>query len=79
MNIAMEQTEVCFLAVDCRRLFRHKCRAAFQRYLCLLQEYVNGQLKNKYGNAFIRGNNGAPAAATCLCRISSFESCKPDA
>ena len=25
---------------------------------CLLQEYVNGQLKNKYGDAFIRGNNG---------------------
>lgn len=23
------------------------------------QEYVNGQLKNKYGDAFIRGNNGA--------------------
>ena len=26
------------------------------------QEYVNGQLKNKYGDAFIRGNNGARAA-----------------
>ena len=23
-----------------------------------MQEYVNGQLKNKYGDAFIRGNNG---------------------
>lgn len=23
------------------------------------QEYVNGQLKNHYGDAFIRGNNGA--------------------
>lgn len=23
------------------------------------EEYVNGQLKNKYGDAFIRGNNGA--------------------
>lgn len=22
------------------------------------QEYVDGQLKNKYGDAFIRGNNG---------------------
>ena len=21
------------------------------------QEYVNGQLKNKYGDAFVRGNN----------------------
>ncbi|GFH29811.1 U6 small ribonucleoprotein F, partial [Haematococcus lacustris] len=24
------------------------------------EEYVNGQLKNKYGDAFIRGNNGEP-------------------
>lgn len=23
-----------------------------------VQEYVNGQLKNHYGDAFIRGNNG---------------------
>jgi hypothetical protein len=23
------------------------------------EEYVNGQLKAKYGDAFIRGNNGA--------------------
>ncbi len=22
------------------------------------EEYVNGQLKNKYGDAFLRGNNG---------------------
>jgi len=22
------------------------------------EEYVNGQLRNKYGDAFIRGNNG---------------------
>ena len=29
------------------------------RLLKLVQEYVNGQLKNKYGDAFIRGNNGA--------------------
>jgi U6 snRNA-associated Sm-like protein LSm6 len=27
--------------------------------LARAQEYVNGQLKNKYGDAFIRGNNGA--------------------
>jgi hypothetical protein len=27
---------------------------------CAVQEYVNGQLKNKYGDAFIRGNNGEP-------------------
>ena len=24
------------------------------------EEYVNGQLKNKYGDAFLRGNNGKP-------------------
>uniref|UniRef100_A0A8C0MP11 U6 snRNA-associated Sm-like protein LSm6 n=1 Tax=Canis lupus familiaris TaxID=9615 RepID=A0A8C0MP11_CANLF len=24
------------------------------------EEYVNGQLKNKYGDAFIRGNNECP-------------------
>ena len=23
------------------------------------EEYVDGQLKNRYGDAFIRGNNGA--------------------
>lgn len=28
------------------------------------EEYVNGQLKNKYGDAFIRGNNGN--SAICL-------------
>ena len=26
------------------------------------EEYVNGQLKNKYGDAFIRGNNGQSIA-----------------
>lgn len=30
------------------------------------EEYVNGQLKNKYGDAFIRGNNGnAPSCYSC--------------
>ena len=30
------------------------------------EEYVNGQLKNKFGDAFIRGNNGvhAPGAVS---------------
>ena len=27
------------------------------------EEYINGQLKNKHGDAFIRGNNGR------LCKI----------
>ncbi|KAK2157957.1 hypothetical protein LSH36_180g01090 [Paralvinella palmiformis] len=31
------------------------------------EEYVNGQLKNKYGDVFIRGNNGAtPAKLPCV-------------
>lgn len=28
------------------------------------EEYVNGQLKNKYGDAFIRGNNGMTGVMT---------------
>lgn len=37
------------------------------------EEYVNGQLKNKYGDAFIRGNNGkqkqlaANLRLICMC------------
>lgn len=30
------------------------------------EEYVNGQLKNKYGDAFIRGNNGKFAVVVVL-------------
>lgn len=30
------------------------------------EEYVNGQLKNKYGDAFIRGNNGKPCGYRVL-------------
>ena len=30
------------------------------------EEYVNGQLKNKYGDAFIRGNNGKGTKAVDL-------------
>lgn len=29
------------------------------------EEYVNGQLKNKYGDAFIRGNNGKHIKPQC--------------
>lgn len=29
------------------------------------EEYVNGQLKNKYGDAFIRGNNGKLIDRVC--------------
>lgn len=28
------------------------------------EEYVDGQLQNRYGDAFIRGNNGAPPSTT---------------
>ena len=31
------------------------------------EEYVNGQLKNKYGDAFIRGNNGNYLSIVLLC------------
>ena len=34
----------------------------------ITQEYVNGQLKNKFGDAFIRGNNGRhPSPSELLC------------
>jgi hypothetical protein len=41
-----------------------------------LQEYVNGQLKNKYGDVFIRGNNGRwldCKLAWGLCSMSGVE------
>jgi U6 snRNA-associated Sm-like protein LSm6 len=30
------------------------------------EEYVNSQLKNKYGDCFIRGNNGEPARDSAM-------------
>lgn len=30
------------------------------------EEYVNGQLKNKYGDAFLRGNNGKTWSKTVV-------------
>jgi hypothetical protein len=40
--------------------------------MCCMQEYVNGQLKNKYGDVFIRGNNGEWCTAlACLYLQSS--------
>ncbi len=39
---------------SCRsRLFRRYMNIALEQ----TEEYVNGQLKNKYGDAFLRGNN----------------------
>ena len=37
------------------------------------EEYVNGQLKNKYGDAFIRGNNGKSLWGLSLMTRSSFD------
>ena len=36
------------------------------------EEYVNGQLKNKYGDAFIRGNNGECIAYRLLFVRSNY-------
>ncbi|KAK2641579.1 hypothetical protein Ddye_023342 [Dipteronia dyeriana] len=34
------------------------------------EEYVNGQLKNKYGDAFIRGNNGNDSRIIYSCYLT---------
>lgn len=36
------------------------------------EEYVNGQLKNKYGDAFIRGNNGNSSFLCCVYVLQCF-------
>ncbi len=56
-------------AADARQLEAptHPCMA-----LHASQEFVNGQLKNKYGDAFIRGNNGE---TTCSTPMSHCRSC----
>ena len=33
------------------------------------QEFVNGQLRRSYGDAFIRGNNG-PLQRHCICHLA---------
>ena len=35
------------------------------------EEYVGGQLKNKYGDCFIRGNNGARFCLACVICINT--------
>ncbi|PKA54838.1 putative small nuclear ribonucleoprotein F [Apostasia shenzhenica] len=37
------------------------------------EEYVNGQLKNKYGDAFIRGNNGRSSDNVPSCTIATAD------
>ena len=39
------------------------------------EEYVNGQLKNKYGDAFIRGNNGISSPVEIYFRSHFFQCC----
>jgi small nuclear ribonucleoprotein (snRNP)-like protein len=69
MNIAMEQTEARLRrrthTARAQRRCNPRVHVAFTRasltHLHLhprAQEYSNGVLKNKYGDAFIRGNNG---------------------
>ena len=62
MNIAMEQTEVSSEQMGRLSMSAWNIDVTHSG----LQEYVNGQLKNKYGDAFIRGNNGERPAALCM-------------
>lgn len=43
------------------------------------EEYVNGQLKNKYGDCFIRGNNGENGIQRAGLRWSTWFSLPPRA
>jgi hypothetical protein len=36
------------------------------------EEYANGQLKNKYGDAFIRGNNGQLHLLLCFVLFATY-------
>ena len=36
------------------------------------EEYVDGELKNKYGDCFIRGNNGTRRSFRCECHSGRF-------
>lgn len=36
------------------------------------EEYVNGQLKNKYGDAFLRGNNGKFQSLSSLLSLAQW-------
>ena len=42
------------------------------------EEYVNGQLKAKYGDAFIRGNNGAATRKPRRTRRARHRPAAPD-
>lgn len=33
------------------------------------EEYVNGQKRRSYGDAFVRGNNGKPSSSLTTARI----------
>jgi U6 snRNA-associated Sm-like protein LSm6 len=38
------------------------------------EEFVNGQLKNKYGDCFIRGNNGTFSSVLVVKHFPTFPS-----
>ena len=59
MNIAMEQVRVysCEHVCICAWLIFVRMCPSRCIHVEQTEEYVNGQLKNKYGDAFIRGNN----------------------
>lgn len=48
------QTHVCDLSTGVLACLDGYMNIAIEQ----TEEYVNGQLKNKYGDAFLRGNNG---------------------
>lgn len=41
------------------------------------EEYVNGQLKNKYGDAFLRGNNGKKPVGSIIYTTSNVKYNEP--
>jgi small nuclear ribonucleoprotein (snRNP)-like protein len=81
MNIAMEQTEVLLARIPPpsapRRIlvYWYRLTPTHSPRVLTAQEYVNGQLKNKYGDAFIRGNNGGlPPLPLSLSSMPDFHS-----
>lgn len=79
MNIAMEATEVRQSLTNVSDMEGHDLctyrkgawnfcsrRDGMQTEIQFMQEYVNGQLKSSFGDAFIRGNNGEEH---CVCLL----------
>ena len=59
---AIVTATICNTPVSDWSLFSEGVLACLDGYMNIAmeqtEEYVNGQLKNKYGDCFIRGNNG---------------------